>query len=1079
MWVNGLLDMRNNGIENVADYWKPKPIGDRINFYRDPELVLGSINNRGIYPPPGDAFYSHESYTKGKLIWYAHGSEDRGFAAKNIKEYSLTDNSTSRLFLKGGSGEATGSLIDFFSPPVFDQDFEEYSSKGYDDARLHVPAVPSADMADVSFPIKDECENNWVILLHSGNEARQYKGNGSFNENAYYVWTAIKNLYDHTDKDNDGSKGQKVPHVKSTIMSYENGVRKLKQTALENPVRTLVVGMVGDPKKATTTYAKEQMEQRIENLTFMARAGQGDDPYDEKSSYKPLFAYDVDSLMRQIEEALRVVAMSQEQPQKGKLIETPSLGDEDDDPDLNLFGASYVVRANDQWEAKFYRYSAHKGKDGKMTLTHKWDLADTLELRRGFRNFAYWSGGAFKTLEPGGVGPESDFARLTGLTEERTDPGNIGAGLPSLSQALYAWLQGLDSSYTEAKGGKKSTFNRPSMLTDFGQSGIAYVGAPSTTSEFPDPSYKKWAEAADTRVKTEPPMIYAQTNDGIMHVVNPKSGVEKMAILPPPMLLPLRLAALKTVPTQNGGKLSWLDVKAGEDGKDETFASNPLFLLDGPVQARNINLKAETGDPKLADWKTYLLSTLGRGGNGLYMMDVTDHDAPAFKWYMEIADSGKTGKKSIITMTGAQNEPDVISEDFMTPEQKEFLKLGFNSPKPAMGAAALPGGSGAYRNFIALPGGTQNPVSPDHNGKAGAALFLLDPMDGRPIRVFGGLDLAGPEKSALRAGGGVEGKAPYMGMMVSEPTLVRSESSAHMTGQILAADNRGNIFRVWMENASGNPLSPAEWRIETAATLQRSADIEASPASYALSGGMAVEIENAEEGHGMWVAGGTADLRVPVSGGDGAIGNEEQMIFAFRMSRSQNKTQIRDVDWKELTASSDIKDDPKLTLGSEPGKSGWYVPLEPASGQNWMPEYVTAGPVLDDGILYVGTFLGKKIDIGSDTAGLCDAGTMTGYSRLYAIDLKTGGARLWSDGAKYISLESVKITGLTLSARGRRKNLLVTYSDLPGGDETKKNISEKIVEKITAMNVISVTLGDVNNASMPPESTVILYWLIK
>jgi Tfp pilus tip-associated adhesin PilY1 len=380
----------------------------------------------------------------------------------------------------------------------------------------------------------------------------------------------------------------------------------------------------------------------------------------------------------------------------------------------------------------------------------------------------------------------------------------------------------------------------------------------------------------------------------------------------------------------------------------------------------------------------------------------------------------------------------------------------------------------------------QKPVSLDHNGKEGAALFLLDPKDGGVIRVFDGSDLAHANPES-RAGGGVTGPAPYMGMMVSEPTLLRSNSSAYMTGQILTADNRGNIFRVRMESESGAPLKPEDWTIETAATLQKEADIDKSTASYALSGGMAAGSDGADGWQNMWIAGGTADVPAPVVDGEGVIKNEKQMIFSFKMGES---LQVRDKDWKELKASSETNDDPTLALGAADGKSGWYIPLfdppEP-NQKKLMPEYVTTKPVLYNGILFIGTFLGQKLDV-SESDKLCVTGSVTGKSRLYAIDMRTGGARLWSEGAKYIELTGVKIAGLTLSEKGKRRNLLATYTNLPGGDEDPTSeISEMDKKRIESFNFgssnngsdgVSVTLEDGDNV-IPPGTSLLIYWLTR
>jgi Tfp pilus tip-associated adhesin PilY1 len=209
------------------------------------------------------------------------------------------------------------------------------------------------------------------------------------------------------------------------------------------------------------------------------------------------------------------------------------------------------MRTN-QWEGVLTRYEAKRGTDGNLALAPRWELGGKIGAARGRRDLRYWGGSSgFVRLAAG----DQHFRDLTGMTASRMDPGGIGAAFAKKDphDAMYEWLQGYDYSYSQGKA-----FERSSMLSDMGQSGVVFADGPEPVDSLP--GYLKWAN--DMKNIANPPMLYAQTNDGILHAVNPSTGEETMAMLPPPTLIPSRLATLKTSAFQ--GKLRWIDVTEPE-----------------------------------------------------------------------------------------------------------------------------------------------------------------------------------------------------------------------------------------------------------------------------------------------------------------------------------------------------------------------------------------------------------------------------------------------------------------------------------------------------------------------------------
>jgi Tfp pilus tip-associated adhesin PilY1 len=739
------------------------------------------------------------------------------------------------------------------------------------------------------------------------------------------------------------------------------------------------------------------------NLTRMAVAGQGGDPYSVTEAnmadqdFQPYFADDVSSLMTAIQEALIFVKESQiKMPGKGGYVES-SGGEEGNEGTVNMFSTSYRVSQGNQWVGSLNRYIASLDQDGRTVLSHDWELGNELVKKRGNgdtpatqRNLRYWKNGDFVSL----TGGNDDFKKLTGMIDSRMDAGNIENGFvgkPAPAEALYKWFQGYDYSY-----GKNKSYPRSSMLSDFGRGAVAYVGYPTATSDDELPGFSEWAETFNHG--GEPERLYAQTNDGVLHVVVPSTGDEEIALLPPPSLLPSRLATLKTHTAEE--KLRWFEVNGSE--RTAGFRSYPAYTLDGPLLKRAIDL-SQTGATR--NWGNYLLGTLGRGGNGLYMLDVTAPSAPKFVWYREnLGDY-------LVTMAGNASEPTLTKSALVSAADAPYKKLGYNSPKPAMGVTGEIEGSVDFTNFIALSGGVQSSYNPSQNGNEGAVLLLINPADGSVIRAFDGDSLVG---SKTEVGSGPTGLAPYMGMMVTEPMLVRSRKSRYLTGRIFTADNRGNIFMLSMVNEVDDttPLPVNDWSMRPLASLQANSTAASSASdNYAMPYGFAASYDGVTL---LWVGGGTSNVitkrNLAVSGDKGVIENKEQMIFSFKLPDGDVKPYVRGEDFTEVAASSNE------TIGA--GKNGWYIPLrKETDGQNVFDEYVSAKPTSMGSTMYIATFQQKKLDL--DNLSPCFlTRNVAGDSRLYALDMRTGGAAAFKDEdgnlVKYITMEDIKITDTTV-----------------------------------------------------------------
>lgn len=1123
-WINGFADLSHGASTTTS----PAPIDNagrkaQWHYYRDPEIGVAGvfILPHAIYPDPRPLYgmdrskYLDNIYTNGQsstadgvetAVWYSHRTNNTDYRYDRFASSTELENDEqeTKSRFNGGSGEAAGSVIDFFSPPV-----NKYSS-----------------LSPYSYPIRSTCEPNWLIVVTTGQELKPLSknvveddedGKVTLNASGSYIYTtaqAIKNLYDATNKANKSNasfvSNNDNPLRGNKIYTYYRGVsmwernrsgdltKSVPETVdLDEPIRTLVIGIVPEVNDTSlSAVERRDVEEMHINLAKMAAAGQGGNPDDiktyadaENAQYPAFTASDPAGLMAAIKMAFTKINDSTvKQPGSGTLPQSEALDDLGDGAS-DMYSYQYRIMNSNQWEAQLMRDVVSTDAQGDVRLDHKWTIGEEgdpghkIVPSSGKRNVRFWNGSSLVKLE--------DNVTLFG-NQTHIKIGDIyppsGSGFTAEwppERAFADWLWGIDYAYSKGMSGM--SYARSHMLTDIGQDGAVMVNdARATSGEGPLPGYNDWAKnLPDSGGKGEQdPMFYVQTNDGLLRLIGPTSrdnGREIMAILPPPSMIPSRLAALKTKAEADVRR--WLDVPGPESMGG--YRSYPAFTLDGSLQTRNFYLEHE--DIGKYQWGKYLLGALGRGGKGLYMLDVSDHDLPKLMWYRE-AVSRDTLVRSDGGTSYVYGESD-LSHANLTAETA-YLKLGFNSPRPGMGVARMKDSDSentdkkGMRNFIALAGGAMSDVPPDltKNGDEGATLLMIDPQDGSLLGAFDGtsLDLNLNWRVSLSN----QGLAPAMGMMVSEPALYRSKESPYMTGGVIAADNRGSIFRADLEDRESNsPLDPDEWRIATIATLQTDSEKGTGGKSYAIPHGVVVGMENGTDN--MWIAGGTADVKVRKNAGsddlEGVLENDKQMIFSFMTGPSQTRLHTRD-DFQLLD-----QDDPDNIFSPDGGKSGWYFTLDEPQGS--FREYVSVKPILINGTLYVVTFLQKAIK--TEDSSLCVVDItrqLDGESRLYAVDIRTGRPTLWKDengnATKYLRFEHIRIVSLTVSARGGKGKPIFTFEIL---DKKKHNLAEIMKQNGGIKPFDRDGDGEPDggitptplNPSVSPSGTIVNYWLTK
>ena len=182
---------------------------------------------------------------------------------------------------------------------------------------------------------------------------------------------------------------------------------------------------------------------------------------------------------------------------------------------------------------------------------------------------------------------------MLGLT-----PGN-GVAVGSNGQNILNYirgergLEGSSSGYTNAKPFRA----RKSRQGDIVNSVIWYTGQPSST-------YALNGYAAFSK-RSRTPMLYVGGNDGMLHGFSADDGSEKLAYVP-----------RGVIPTLN--KLA-----------APAFDEQHHYFVDGSPITGDVDLGTDDitdSGSKTPDWRTMLVGTLGNGGKGYFVLDVTNPD---------------------------------------------------------------------------------------------------------------------------------------------------------------------------------------------------------------------------------------------------------------------------------------------------------------------------------------------------------------------------------------------------------------------------------------------------------------------
>ena len=273
------------------------------------------------------------------------------YATSTINDAGSTKNNV--IFLEPSedldglkTGQAIGSVLDFFSPP----DTAFSNPNGLDGLMFASNSVGF-------FPVTGSCQSNWLVVFCSGNDAVP----------GFTPAEAVKKLFEKTRV----MRGRRWNETQKAWIeqNYE----------MDSGVRTLVVGFLPEEK----ANEKKEIAQVRNDLKAMAQ--EGDPMLDALGKYvtnpyaKPEIASDVTGLINAFSSVLRRI--NAERMGSGAVSVRPVIDNITDPASRVVFGAAYTINPLDQWTGLISKYLLKENSSEKQ-----WEVNEKMIENRLDRN---------------------------------------------------------------------------------------------------------------------------------------------------------------------------------------------------------------------------------------------------------------------------------------------------------------------------------------------------------------------------------------------------------------------------------------------------------------------------------------------------------------------------------------------------------------------------------------------------------------------------------------------------------------------------------------------------------------------
>lgn len=408
---------------------------------------------------------------------------------------------------------------------------------------------------------------------------------------------------------------------------------------------------------------------------------------------------------------------------------------------------------------------------------------DTVTQRIKDTAQSYWSATADGgTITKGGAG---SLIPAPSSRTVYTYTGTYPIGVPVDLSATANLLNNANTAITAAMLGLPGTAtsqDRTDLINWIrGQDSYNAISPTNSRWAFSDPLHSRPVAITFGGTNTAPVIkLFVGTNDGVVHMINDKTGVEEWAFIPPELL-------------SQQYSLSQDDFGGHPYGMDGT----PTFW----VQDTNNNGIIE---PSLGD-KIYMYIGMRRGGRNIYAFDVT----PTTVLSSPTTTGGIVPKLLWVIRGGID---------------ADYLQLGYTWSKPAIAQInmACKGGScqtgDSSTTTVLIFGGGYDPhqdniipTGPDYSASQqgmGNAIYIVNPTTGQRIWWASG----GPDSAGI------------------SPTLTLTNMSYSIPADLTLVDSNGDgaVDRIFAADTGGEI-----WRIDLSATLD--VDTNAGTRGYALA----------------------------------------------------------------------------------------------------------------------------------------------------------------------------------------------------------------------------------------------------
>lgn len=300
-------------------------------------------------------------------------------------------------------------------------------------------------------------------------------------------------------------------------------------------------------------------------------------------------------------------------------------------------------------------------------------------------------------------------------------PELLGLGLPGLPTVdqLINWTRGFDVKDEDGDGMTLTESRLPKMGDPLhGQSALVVYGGSAT------------APLA---------VMFAPTNDGVLHALDAESGEELWAFIPPELL----------------GRLVGL--------YEDNLTASKSYGLDGDIRAvridRNQNGIIEEGN----DDRVLLFFGMRRGGNNYYALDVTDRENPSHLW------------------TLGPTELPGVGQTWSTPA---FTRIRVS------GSPSLPNTDNPDGFALVFGGGYDETQDDDlyNTDAVGNRIFIVDALSGERLWFAGGTGIGTPNLALNGSGGSMNNSIPAS-------VRVIDLDGDGFADRMYAADTGGRVWR--------------------------------------------------------------------------------------------------------------------------------------------------------------------------------------------------------------------------------------------------------------------------------------------